>query len=36
MVVHTWSLSTWGAEAGGSEFEAILGYIAKPCLKYKN
>ena len=43
VVVHTFSPSTWEAEAGGNfyEFEASLVYIAsamtweRPCLKNK-
>jgi hypothetical protein len=33
ILMHTCHPSTGEAEAGGSEFESSLGYIARPCLK---
>jgi hypothetical protein len=35
VMVHFYNLSTWEAEAGGSEFKSSLGYIMIPCLKKK-
>jgi hypothetical protein len=33
MVVHICNPSTWEAESGGPQYEAILIYIARTCLK---
>jgi hypothetical protein len=33
MMVQTWNLSTWEDKAGGLWLEAILGFIARSCLK---
>lgn len=35
MMVHTWNLSTWGADARGSWIQGNLGYGVRPCLKTK-
>jgi hypothetical protein len=35
MVLHACNPSTWEAEAGGSQAQASLDYLARPCIKKK-